>query len=120
MIFATRYWKRSMLPGWLLTPERRPPMVPSNPAAAAVAAWRNDLLAALRYSRNWRLKAYHKAKQLIITHGLSHPMGDLWADMADTYEREYQDLDRRIEVVEQASFTELLPCFRRRQRRRAA
>jgi hypothetical protein len=89
-------------------------------SSAAVAAWHNDLLDALRHARNWRLAAYHKARRLIITHGLDHPTGDLWADMTHTYEREYLDLDRQIDVVEQASFTELLPCFRRRQRGRAA
>jgi hypothetical protein len=83
--------------------------------AAELVEWREDMLLALRRARNWRLESYHRAKQLIITHGLDHPMGGVWADAADICEREYLDLDRRIDLVEQAAVRDLLVFFRSRR-----
>lgn len=88
--------------------------------AAELVAWRDNILAALRQARDWRLWAYHRAKSLILSHGLCHPMGRTWADAGECYLAEYQDLDCRIATIEKASFTELVPLFRVRNFGRAA
>jgi hypothetical protein len=83
--------------------------------AAELVEWRADMLAALRAARNWRLESYHRAQRLIIDHGLDHPMGIIWGDAADVYEREFCDFDERIELVEQAALCDMLRLFRARR-----
>jgi hypothetical protein len=88
--------------------------------AAELVVWRDDMLAATRQARDWRLRAYHRAKSLILSYGLRHPMGEVWADACEHYEAEYQKLDGRIAIIERAGFMELVPIFRVRNSRRAA
>jgi hypothetical protein len=80
--------------------------------AGELVIWRRTKLAALRKSRNWRLAAYHRAKWLIIQAGLDHPRGTLWADLAERYELEYEQLDKIIQGLEREPYSELLPIFR--------
>jgi hypothetical protein len=56
-----------------------------------------------------------RAKSLILSHGLHHPMGEVWADAYERYEGDYHDLDGRIATIKEASFTELMPLFRARK-----
>jgi len=85
--------------------------------AAGFLAWRDDMLEALRQTRDIFLRSYHRTLRLILTHSLNHPMADFWADACETCEKKYQDIDCRVDIVEQTSFTDLLPFYRARNRR---
>lgn len=88
--------------------------------AAELVAWKGEMLEALRQERNVYFHGYHKALRSILRHGLEGPMGNLAADVADRYETRYLELDRRIERVSTATYAELVPFFRARDRRAAA
>ena len=87
--------------------------------AGELIAWRDGLVRALQGYRDSVLQAYHRARCYIGEHGLESPMGDLAADVADTYEGRYQELDDKLDLLRNADFATLLPYFRRRQRRAA-
>jgi hypothetical protein len=88
--------------------------------ARDLVAWRNGLLAVLRDARNTYLSAYHRAKNYIIRHGMDGVIADFAADVADVCEGEYQDLDRRISLIERAPWEFLLEFYRRGRKAEAA
>jgi hypothetical protein len=53
----------------------RPASAAAEEKAAAMVAWRDDMLVALREARDWRLGAHHSAIERILTHWLHHPTG---------------------------------------------
>jgi hypothetical protein len=77
-------------------------------------AWREEYLCDLRLRRNYHLQTYHKALRAILTHGLNHPMGDIWADACELHERRYQALDSEIDTFAGTPFQSLIPVFERR------
>jgi len=77
--------------------------------------WKEDMIDALRESRNVYLEAYHRCLRFILTHSLNHPRANFIADACEAYETRYRDLDQRIERVNKATYAELLPFFRTRR-----
>ncbi|MEK7752461.1 MAG: hypothetical protein AAB654_11135 [Acidobacteriota bacterium] len=88
--------------------------------ARDLLAWRTRLIGALLSYRDETFKAYHRALRHILAHGLDSLRGELAADVVDTYEVRYQDLDRRLDVLRKARFGALLPHFRAARERRLA
>jgi hypothetical protein len=85
--------------------------------AAQLVCWKGDMLDALRGTSNGYFHAYHRCLRWILQHGFTHPQAAMIADACEVYEARYQDLDRRIERVKRATYSELLPFFRIRRAR---
>ena len=88
--------------------------------ARALLAWRARLIGALAAYRDEVFRAYHRGLRYIMRHGLDSPHGELAADVAELYEKRYQDLDGRLDLLRQARFGLLLPYFRAARQRRLA
>ena len=88
--------------------------------AGELIAWRDGLVRALEEYRDSVLQAYHRARLYIGEHGLESRMSNLTADVADTYEARYQELDGKLDRLRVANFATLLPYFRASDRRAAA
>ena len=80
-------------------------------------AWRIRRLEELRERRDFCLGCYHSALQLIVAHGLNHPLGSIWADGCEAHEERYLGLDVEIAHFKVATTAELLPFFREHERR---
>jgi hypothetical protein len=88
--------------------------------ARELTRWREGLIRTLEDARTDYLRAVHRARRLIQRHGLDSDLGQLAADVADSYEPRYQELDVRLDRLRKASFAELLPYFRAGCREMAA
>jgi hypothetical protein len=80
--------------------------------------WRVALVESLRSYRDQCFQIYHRALRFILIHDFDEEercrpgrFGLVMA-VADTYEARYQDLDRRIKVLTEASPDTLLPFFK--------
>lgn len=71
--------------------------------AAAVEAWRADVLDGLRLQRDEHLRLYHAALRWIIRHGLDSAHGIAVADAADAHEAAYQRLDAHLAALRDAT-----------------
>ncbi len=84
------------------------------------AEWRDALVASLRAVRDRCFHTYHRARRFIVNHDfddcerLRPGHFGLVMDLADTYWERVEDLDRRIQVLMEASSATLLPFFRAR------
>ncbi len=80
--------------------------------AAELLAWRDEMAAALRRAREWRIRAYHRARRLILAHGLDDPRGSVWADACDVMEPEIAAMDAGMAVIRRPRWRDLVRCFR--------
>lgn len=86
--------------------------------------WRDGLLEVLRQQRDQYFHTYHAAKRFLLSHSVHESEGDWRWELAFDIQYEYypkvEDFDRRIDLLKNSSFAQLLPQFRARQRRLAA
>jgi hypothetical protein len=88
----------------------------AQPEGEALYHWREGLLAHLRDRRNTCLHLYHRAKSFVIHRGMEDARAVVVADVADHYEREYLELDDRIDAVKTATWAELLEIYNAHRR----
>jgi hypothetical protein len=75
-------------------------------------AWRNGLLQVLRDARDTHFAAYHRAKNYIIRHGIDSTLGLLAADLGESSEAKYLELDHAIALIKNASYDVLVRYYR--------
>lgn len=88
--------------------------------ARDLLAWRDRLIEALQGARDSYFQAYHRTRRVIQRRGLVSPEGQLAADMYESYEARYQELDRSLDRLRHAPMATLLPFYRTRNLWRAA
>jgi hypothetical protein len=88
--------------------------------ARALVAWKARLVDALRKERNRWWEVYHAARKYIRYHGLDSELGAGLADIYEAAEAHLELLNSRIDLMDEASYSQLLPIFRDQRGRAAA
>jgi hypothetical protein len=96
-----------------LTPGERRRYSSARAEAAELVAWREEEVRSLRELRNFHLYSFYRLLHLILTHGLSVPGTDRWADAAEQHEIRYQNLDTQIDQFEALPMNQVVIMFRR-------
>ena len=78
--------------------------------------WRGQLLERWRELRNDYFEIYHDARRLIAAVGLESDIGQDAADIYEVAEVRYQFFDSLLSAIQSASWSDLLPIFRRQRR----
>jgi hypothetical protein len=82
--------------------------------------WHEGELFRLRDLRDYHLKAYHQTIRLIVTYGLDHPEGDIWATACEQHEARYQALDEQIDAFLVRPIEASIRAWRTQRRTQAA
>ena len=94
-----------------LTPAQHREYARQRAEMSEMSAWKMRLVDALKLERKRWWEIYHGALAYIRDHSLESPLGDIAATLNELAEDHIAVLDRKVETLEAAPFSGLLPIF---------
>ncbi len=88
--------------------------------AVEIVAWRERLTDALKRERTRWWSIYHATLSYVLQSGFGSPFSGAMATLHELSESQVNGLEKQIEILAAAHFSDLLPIFREQNDRRAA